>query len=301
MMSNTKTGSEGNTIITGFGKVDAVSCKRFVTAYSIKKTDRGVLIDGSSPDGRLTATCDRCGTAITYVYVFANGDRTMYMHVGIDCASKMGLDLTELKAARGYWRELAREQDRAARALSAKERREAEQKAIDARLAASAELVAMIESLQAHPAVTQWERDQLAGMIARTGHNGDEWFYDAEPDTSDAATVAKFFAIQQRLGLCDSSKPFTTSAKRVTLKLRAYRAHLAFQSMYGTTCISFLCDEETGTAFVYKGSKAVHQGEIITATWSVADTDTRDGLTSTHLKRPAKGTVIGTDGQVFEF
>jgi len=297
-MSNT---SDAHSIITGCGKLDAVECNKFVTAYTIRKTDRGVLIDGTSPDGRLTGTCDRCGQAITYVYVFANKGRTMYMHVGIDCAGRMGVALDELRAAKGYWRELAREQDRAARALSAKERREAEQKAIDARLAASAELVAMIESLQAHPAVTQWERDQLAGMIARTGHNGDEWFYDAEPDASDAATVAKFFAIQQRLGLCDSSKPFTTSAKRVTLKLRAYRAHLAFQFMYGTTYISFLCDEETGTAFVYKGSKAVHQGEIITATWSVADTDTRDGLTSTHLKRPAKGTVIGTDGQVFEF
>jgi hypothetical protein len=99
-----------------WGKVGAAQHGRFIGAYRIIVSERGTEVT-ASPDGRCTGTCDRCGTAIMHVYVFqsSEGARTT-MHVGIDCAQKMGVPVEELRAARRYWGEVARESSRDRRA-----------------------------------------------------------------------------------------------------------------------------------------------------------------------------------------
>ena len=53
-----------NTNTIAYGKESATEIGLFISAYRIVVSDRGVSIDGNSPDGRCTGTCDRCGTAI---------------------------------------------------------------------------------------------------------------------------------------------------------------------------------------------------------------------------------------------
>ena len=67
---------------THYGKEVAGEFDRFEAAYRLIKNDRGCFIDGSTPDGRTTGTCDRCGTAIMNVFVFASSKRPGFMHVG---------------------------------------------------------------------------------------------------------------------------------------------------------------------------------------------------------------------------
>lgn len=283
---------------TGSGKADAADHKWFANAYQIVKSERGTEVSGTGPDGRCTGTCDRCGTAILNVYVFSDAARSSYMHVGIDCAGKMGVPVTELKKARGYWRECAREADRAARAATAAERKAKEDQARAARLAENAALVDDLETLKGNPNATDWERDQLALMVGLVANYGGEW---ADPDSTDDGPFADknewrratLTCIRERLALCETSRPqveaMTGKGKPAGFRrvLRGYRKAVVLNGQYGTTYISFMADDQ-GNAYVHKGSNLIAMGEVIEATWSVDGTDTRDGLTATVLKRPRK-------------
>lgn len=276
-----------------YGKNAATTCGRFASAYKIRVCDGGTLIDGSSPDGRHTGTCDRCGTAILNVYVFSDESRSTFMHVGIDCAQKMGVSLDQLKSARTFWRRQAIEAENAARRASIEERRRLEDEARKARLEASRELVTEINDLRMDAHATTWERDRLNSLVAYTANNGDSWFHS--PAESDLRELKDFFAIRERLHLCYTST-VQSSAKRVRLRLTAYRKALSFHGMYGLTFVNFLTDGVN--AYVYKGGKCIDYGETVEATWTLGDEDTRDGLTSTTLKRPAKGVVTSETGEV---
>lgn len=278
--------------IEAYGRTAAADHRHFAGAYRIVVSDRGTQIEGGSPDGRCTGTCDRCGVSIMNIYVFSDSARRSFMHVGCDCAQRMGVPVEELKKAHGYWSERRRECDRAAHAASAAERRAAEQAAKNARLAESAAIVEEFRAMAANPNATTWEREQCGRLEARIAANGADWI-DAPSDKYEERAAESIGAIRTRLALCETS---TEQAEAVTKKgkpsgfrraLRAYRDCISFTSSYGTTYISFLTDD-AGNAFVHKGSNAWGLGEEVEATWSVDGTDVRDGLTATVLKRPRK-------------
>jgi hypothetical protein len=292
-----------------WGKVGAAQHERFIGAYHITVSDRGTHVS-PSPDGRTTGTCDRCGTAIMHVYVFqsSEGARTT-MHVGIDCAQKMGVPVEELRAARRYWGEVARESSRAAARASAEDRaalREAERRA---RLAEAAALVEEIDALAAHPHATDYERSALGRVRVAISEEGGEWLegdlsaeqvetfncdrYDSNAHWRTRQRVA-LQSVRDRLSLTETSveqgEDLDRKGKPAGLrrKLRAYRAPVSFEGTYGVTHVSFLTDDR-GNAFVHKGSSHCYRyGETVEATWSVAGSDERDGLTATVLKRPRK-------------
>lgn len=278
--------------VISYGKTAATEIGLFVSAYRIAMSHQGVVIDGNSPDGRHTGTCDRCGTAIMNVYVFSNDNRSTFMHVGIDCAQKMGISLMELKSARSFWRRQAIEAENAVRRASLEDRRRKEEEARKARLAAAEELVNEINDLRMDARATTWERDRLNTMIAYTAEHGDSWFHSPEGE-SDTHELKTFFAIRERLHLCGTST-HQESAKRVRMRLNAYRKPVSFDGMYGLTFVNFLTDGVN--AYVYKGGKRIDYGDIVEATWTLENADVRDGLTSTVLKRPAKGVVTTEDG-----
>ena len=287
-----------------WGKVGAAQHERFIGAYHITVSDRGTHVS-PSPDGRTTGTCDRCGTAIMHVYVFqsSEGARTT-MHVGIDCAQKMGVPVEELRAARRYWGEVARESSRAAARASAEDRaalREAERRA---RLAEAAALVEEIDALAAHPHATDYERSALGRVRVAISEQGGEWLegpltreeIDATYDERTWQTRRKIelLSVRERLSLVETSVEQGDDLDRkgkpagLRRKLRAYRAPVSFEGTYGVTHVSFLTDDR-GNAFVHKGSSHCYRyGETVEATWSVAGSDERDGLTATVLKRPRK-------------
>ena len=287
-----------------WGKVGAAQHGRFIGAYRIIVSERGTEVT-ASPDGRCTGTCDRCGTAIMHVYVFqsSEGARTT-MHVGIDCAQKMGVPVEELKRARRYWGDVARESSRAAARASAEERaalREAERRA---RLAEAAALVEEIDALAAHPHATDYERSALGRVRVAISEQGGEWLegpltreeIDATYDERTWQTRRKIelLSVRERLSLVETSVEQGDDLDRkgkpagLRRKLRAYRAPVSFEGTYGVTHVSFLTDDR-GNAFVHKGSSHCYRyGETVEATWSVAGSDERDGLTATVLKRPRK-------------
>jgi hypothetical protein len=287
-----------------WGKVGAAQHGRFIGAYRIIVSERGTEVT-ASPDGRCTGTCDRCGTAIMHVYVFqsSEGARTT-MHVGIDCAQKMGVPVEELRAARRYWGEVARESSRAAARASAEDRaalREAERRA---RLAEAAALVEEIDALAAHPHATDYERSALGRVRVAISEQGGEWLegpltreeIDATYDERTWQTRRKIelLSVRERLSLVETSVEQGDDLDRkgkpagLRRKLRAYRAPVSFEGTYGVTHVSFLTDDR-GNAFVHKGSSHCYRyGETVEATWSVAGSDERDGLTATVLKRPRK-------------
>jgi len=284
--------------IEGCGNRDAESHSVFVAAYQIIKDDRGTTVTGAGPDGKCTGTCDRCGTAILNIYVFATPDRLSYMHVGIDCAQKMGVPMPEIKRARTYWRDQSREAARAVARATAAERRTAEEAEKRARLAENAAFVAELEALRVDPRATDWESSQLGAMIATVGLYGADWADESNDDESvkyeaDVARRATLACIRDRLSLCDTSrvqsedtdkKGKTCGFRRV---LRAYRKPVVLSGQYGTTYISFLTDDR-GNAYVHKGSNVWTAGETVEATWSIDGSDERDGLTATRIKRPRK-------------
>ena len=287
-----------------WGKVGAAQHGRFIGAYRIIVSERGTEVT-ASPDGRCTGTCDRCGTAIMHVYVFqsSEGARTT-MHVGIDCAQKMGVPVEELRAARRYWGEVARESSRAAARASAEDRaalREAERRA---RLAEAAALVEEIDALAAHPHATDYERSALGRVRVAISEQGGEWLegpltreeIDATYDERTWQTRRKIelLSVRERLSLVETSVEQGDDLDRkgkpagLRRKLRAYRAPVSFEGTYGVTHVSFLTDDR-GNAFVHKGSSHCYRyGETVEATWSVAGSDERDGLVATVLKRPRK-------------
>lgn len=278
----------------GFGHSDATVCNRFVTAYRIIKGERGVEIDGASPDGRLTGACDRCGTAITNVYVFANRDRTLWMHVGIDCAHKMGVALDELRAAKGHWSAIRREREDAERRASRADAERARIAAQQARLAEAADVVENLERLATSPRATSWEADRINSALATIAHNGLDYLIENDRD-STTGLRDDLVAIIARHDLCDTSIPVRGDKNgALSGEFTAYRTPLAFPGQFGTTYVSFLCDGH-GHAFVYKGSRPFRLGAAIRGTFTVDGADTRDGLTSTRLARPRKLLVWGSD------
>jgi hypothetical protein len=240
-----------------------------------------------------------------HVYVFqsSEGARTT-MHVGIDCAQKMGVPVEELKRARRYWGDVARESSRAAARASAEDRaalREAERRA---RLAEAAALVEEIDALAAHPHATDYERSALGRVRVAISEQGGEWLegpltreeIDATYDERTWQTRRKIelLSVRERLSLVETSVEQGDDLDRkgkpagLRRKLRAYRAPVSFEGTYGVTHVSFLTDDR-GNAFVHKGSSHCYRyGETVEATWSVAGSDERDGLTATVLKRPRK-------------
>jgi hypothetical protein len=286
-----------------WGKVGAAQHGRFIGAYRIIVSDRGTEVT-ASPDGRCTGTCDRCGTAIMNIYVFQSDTARTTMHVGIDCAQRMGVPVEELRSARRYWGEVARESSRAAARASAAERaalREAERQA---RLAEAEALVAEIDALAAHPHATDYERSALGRVRVAIAEEGGEWLegpltreeIDATYDERTWQTRQRIAlqSVRDRLSLAETSveqgEDIDRKGKPAGLrrKLRAYRAPVSFEGTYGVTHVSFLTDER-GNAFVHKGSSHCYRyGETVEATWSVAGSDERDGLVATVLKRPRK-------------
>lgn len=159
-----------------YGKVAAAEYPVFRAYYGIVKSDRGTLITGPSPDGRYTGTCDRCGIAISHVYVFTNRAGSAHMHVGVDCAQRMGVPVDELRKARAFATEVGRLRDRAARranrdaaAMAAREQEEAERAY---NRAVHGAILADLEGLAADENLTDWERRRLemaVGMVERVG------------------------------------------------------------------------------------------------------------------------------------
>ena len=271
-------------------------------------------MDGSPPDGRCTGTCDRCGTAIMRVFCFARpNDLTNLMHVGIDCAGRMGVPLAELRSARGFFVRRQREAEAAMRYASQAERRAAEEAARAAREAERAEnlrenaaFVEVLTNLRNHPSATQWEKDQIELMIGATANQGIEWL--DEPENTDSLDGLmkrdgmgdarmrnneklrkKLDNVGTRLGLCDTSKGVTD--KVVTGEFYAYRDCIVMVGVYGRTFRNFLTDGK-GNAFTYKGSSfGTEQGDKVVGTFSNGDTETYEGLTSTILTRPRKVVV----------
>ena len=277
---------------TGFGHEAASLHSIFAAAYRIIVGERGTQIDGGSPDGRCVGTCDRCGTCIQNIYVFRNRKGDSYMHVGIDCAAKMGVPVTELKAARNHWRNVAREAGESARRASHAERQAAERALRNARAVANAGLIGELESLAADPNATEWERNALGAMIAHvtTSDAGADWM-DPESDRYDGDWNTdlrnRLESIRDRLALCATSKAVVAGKKGLAVTLRGYRNPIRIEGSYGTTYVCFLTDDAVN-AFVYKGSHCFGFGRVVEATWSTEGTDTRDGLTATVLKRPRK-------------
>lgn len=282
-----------------YGKTAAQEHGRFLGGYRVVMGDRGVSIEGVSPDGRHTGTCDRCGTSIQNVYVFGDRDRQSIMHVGIDCAQMMGYPLASIKSARTFWRDQERAAYRAARAASAAERHRLEEEAKNARLSLHASVVEELRGLLANPNATKYERDQLDRMINSIARNGTDWMEPAE-DEQEWCTVSReiLASVRDRLGLCATSKLVQGDKKgAITATLRAYRKPIPLEPYtYNApwTFVNFLTDDK-GNAFVYKGSKKVCNGEEIVATFSIEGSDTRDGLTATILKRPRKGFMVTRD------
>lgn len=282
-----------NTAIdTGYGREAAALHHIFAAAYRIVKDDRGTSIDGGSPDGRCTGTCDRCGTCIMNIYVFSTRDRRSFMHVGIDCAQKMGVPVTELKAARNHWRNVAREAGEVARRASLAERHAAERAAKAARAAANAGLIAELEALADDTNATDYERNAIGATIAHTlaSDAGADWAdEDSDRYGNDWNTDirARYESIRDRLALCATSRAVVAGKKGLAVTLRGYRNPIRLEGQYGTTYVCFLTDD-AGNAFVYKGSHCFGFGRVVECTWSTEGTDTRDGLTATVIKRPRK-------------
>lgn len=278
-----------------YGKEAASTHKHFLGAYTIRRTDRGTIVD-PSPDGRTTGTCDRCGVSISNVYVFTDPKAGTRMHVGIDCAAKMGVPAEELRRARRYFSDVAQEHERTKRRASAEAARAAEAAERAARLSANAALVEELSMMRNHPAVTAWEVEQIDRAVATVASEGPVWL---EEDVSERMERMRdrLAAIRDRISLCETSG-LVAGDKSGAIKgeFRVYRKPIVYEPFrYGgaPTYVNFLTDD-AGNAFVYKGKKGAAFGSRIRATFSVGEADVRDGLTSTKLYRPRKATIADT-------
>lgn len=163
--------------LSTFGHEAAARHGRFVGYYSVMVTERGVIISAPSPDGRYTGSCDRCCTAIRHVYVFRSTTTGSYMHVGCDCAQRMGIPVAELKAASRAARDAnhlrATAAERAARAA----RHATEQARIAAERAARedrhAALLEELGTLASDPRASSFERSRLEQAMERVRCEGD--------------------------------------------------------------------------------------------------------------------------------
>jgi len=293
-----------------YGKEAAATHTHFMGAYTIRRTDRGTIVD-PSPDGRTTGTCDRCGVAISNVYVFRDPKAGTRMHVGIDCAAKMGVPAEELRRARHYFSDIAKEHDRARRRASAEAARAAEEAERVARLNANAALVEELSMMRNHPAATAWEVGQIDRAVSMVASEGPVWL-DEDVDSERMVRMRDALAaIRDRISLCDTSRPVAGDKKgALTGEFRVYRKPIVYEPFhYGSppTYVNFLTDD-AGNAFVYKGTKGAAMGSRIRATFTVGEADTRDGLTSTTLSRPRKATIArmeqgenGPDGGWIDF
>lgn len=286
---------------TGHGREAAASHGTFVSAYAIVEDRRGKRIVGTSPDGRLDFMCMRCSKALKSVYVFANADRSSYMHVGADCAEKMGVPLSEIRKATDYFDALERAKRDQANASKRAAEAAARAEEIRVNRAASATLVAEIEHMLKNPNVTRFERDVLRDALAACEASSSwyqrEWLVDLmrewsmgerarDVDFRYANLSAQLDSVRDRLALAATSRPVV--GKQITGAFRAYRAHISFDTQYGTMYVSFVTDD-AGNAYVIKSAEfIVRQGCTVIATFSLGESDERDGLTSTRLLRPRK-------------
>lgn len=245
-------------------------------------------------------TCDVCGTGIMYAYRIEASNGAQF-EVGCDCLRKT--DDTQLIAE-------MRAADRAAEreawynspeAREAREREASRLAAVEAERAANREMhaawLAEISAMLESPAATDFEKRVLRSCRydAETygfGRSSYDVFRDPsscesrfERDRIEAQNRRNgaVLATIARLALCRTS----THATAARGALRCYRDALSFDGQYGVTYVNFLTDGER--AYVYRGgSFCVRVGDVVTATWSVGDADTRDGLVSTRLLRPRK-------------
>ena len=203
-----------------YGKVAAAEYPLFRGYYGIVKSDRGVTITGPSPDGRYTGTCDRCGIAISHVYVFTNRALTGFMHVGVDCATRMGVPVDELRKARAFATEVGRMRDRAARRATreaaAKVARDEEEAERAHNRAVHGALLAELDGLAADENATDWERRRITTAIGLVESCGDALtpvvvtaasgrVYDDRP-AYHVEVARDVDTIRDRLSLCRTSK-----------------------------------------------------------------------------------------------
>jgi len=265
-----------------FGKKAAATHGRFLRFYSIRVGGpMGTVVEGANPGDRLTGTCDRCGTAISNVFVFTCPGQASEMHVGIDCAAtRMGMPYGEVKKARAAIRDARKAAEaRVRNAERAAKRAEMEvvwaaERA--ARLAENEVEVAELTALAADPNATEWEVKAIKWQVEAIARGWDR-------------NEAQLEVIRERLAMCGSSRH--QPGKRREMTLRVYRAPLRFEGTYGfrptVTHVNFLTDDQ-GNAYVYKGTHWCGEiGATVRAKFTPGEADVRGGLTATVLSRPA--------------
>ena len=248
-------------------KIKAQNYGIFQSAYKVRGRIGGFT--GHSSDARVCDTCERCGMWLMNVYVFANADGDT-MHVGIDCAAKMGADLSELRKARRFFSDSEKSIANAnARALH--------QAKHDALVLANrlvfAESIAFLESLLDADNLNAFELNAVKTAIG---------CYEL------GATPRRDYlpSILERLELCETSEALPVGDKLKAKSMTCYRDFIALDGYYGVTYINFMTDGVS--AYVYKGSHAFMRLDTLTANWTVKGSETRDGLTSTVIQRPSK-------------
>ena len=265
-------------------KLEACEFGTFLGAY--KYTRQGALNGGVSPDGRLVTQCERCLTCLLNVFVFANAVGQT-MHVGIDCAAKMGVELSELRTARRYFSDSEKNNS----IKNALEKRKA---ATDALVLANRELhkdkLAMLEDLSAEPNLSSFERSAIETNISAL-------------ELGRSLTRDFLPAILTRLALCETSQALAVGTKLVSVTLTAYRAPVFILSQFGGSYINFLTDGINSFVYIgnsltvwnekkqdcdYIGGLSLNARVKFTGNWSVKKSETRDGLISTVLQRPSK-------------
>lgn len=286
---------------TGHGREAAASHGTFVSAYSIVETRLGKKIVGSSPDGRLDFMCMRCLRDLKNVYVFTNAEQNSFMHVGMDCAEKMGISVEELRKAAGHFDRLENEDRRRASAEQRRAEAEAREAKTRANREACAALVSEIEALLTNPALTSFEANVLHNALSACEANPNwyepEWLVDSHDEWQKmyhnkgeylySKLSARLDSVRERLALAATSKPVT--GKHITGAFRGYRPHIELDGFHGgKTYVSFVTDD-AGNAYVIKSAEfIVRQGCTVIGTFSLGESETRDGLTATRLLRPRK-------------
>lgn len=275
-------------VLYGCGKEDAVLHNRFVGAYKIVKSERGTFIEGGSPDGRHTGCCDRCGTAILNVYVFRAATGSL-MHVGIDCASRMGVPLDELKKARYYFKNAEREASQARARESLKERQEREAADRAERLRENAGFVEGVTALQNTPGLTQWQSNRLGDVLRAIANEGMDWLDSSDRDSEklrdDFASICEGVALQK------TSAPFPSPPKAITGEFRAFRppAVIGIDSPWGASYLNFLVLD--GRVFKFKSPRPIERGDRLRATFSLGEGETYNGMFQYKISRPRKATI----------
>ena len=271
----------------GYGFEDAGRFRYFVSEYHIQKANEygpgGV--EGASPDGIYTGTCDRCGTAIMNIYVFTDG--VGFMHVGIDCAMIMGVPPEELKKAKqAHYSTLrdTRAKQREARYAKIRETREQEEARMEreAREAAP-DLFSRIDALLAHPQASKRAKD-AAGAYAR-------YLVLHPEDIFNTSWLAEFVRYEMEAGLAANSDYVGKEGEAITLNLMAHRDRYRFDSPYGGGNINFLTDGRN--IFILKSSTyGFDTGDRVAGTFTIKAHTLRDGVRQTELARPRKTKIM---------